>query len=90
MKTSGVCPKCACAKLLHIRHVAANTETGTSQEQPTFRLAVNGLGWQGAAGELQAYACTRCGLVELYLAQPLPVDGHFVREVTRSETPPYR
>lgn len=90
MRASGTCPKCACTTLLHIRHVAANTDTGTSQVQPTFRLAVNGLGWEGATGELEAYACSQCGLVEMYLAQRLPVDGQYVREVKKTAPAPYR
>jgi predicted nucleic-acid-binding Zn-ribbon protein len=90
MKNTGTCPKCRNTTLLYIPQVAANTDTGTSQMQPTFRLAVTGTGWDGCSGELQAFACPRCGLVEFYLAQQLPVDGAHVRAVSVPAQGPHR
>ena len=90
MKATGTCPKCRNTTLLHIPHVAANMETGTSQEQPTFKLAVTGKGYDGSAGLLQAFACPRCGLVELYLAERLRADGAHVREVSVPGQGPHR
>jgi hypothetical protein len=79
MKATGTCPKCHSKSLWKIADVAANTDTGTMQQQPTFRLAVTGRGTCGHAGELEAYACRRCGFVEMYLTQELAVDGTHVR-----------
>jgi hypothetical protein len=85
-----MCPKCQNTTLLYVQKVAANEDTGTIQEQPTFRLTVTGKGTQARAGNLEAYACERCGLVELYLAEPLPVDGHYVQRKTRPGQAPHR
>jgi predicted nucleic-acid-binding Zn-ribbon protein len=90
MKNTGTCPKCRNTNLLHIPQVAANTDTGTSQMQPPFRLAVTGRGYAGCSGELQAFACPRCGLVELYLAERLAADGVYVREVSVPAQGPHR
>lgn len=90
MKYSGTCPKCRSTTLLHIARVAANTETGFLQMQPSFKLAVTGKGTQGRAGELEAYACPRCSIVELYLAEPLAADGEHVREVSAPAQGPHR
>jgi len=90
MKNTNTCPKCRCTTILHIPHVAANTDTGTSQRQPTFRLAVTGNGYDGSSGALQAFACTRCGLVEFYLAERLFADGINVREISVPAQGPHR
>lgn len=90
MKASGVCPKCQCNVLWYIANVAANTETGASQQQPTFQLAVIGLGEQGCAGKTEAYACQQCGYIELYLKERLTVDGQHVYERRPSPGTPYR
>ena len=90
MKHTGTCPKCRATTLLHIERVAATTDTGFLQLQPTFRLAVTGKGTEGRAGELEAYACPRCRLVELYLAEPLEADGAYVREVSVPAQGPHR
>jgi predicted nucleic-acid-binding Zn-ribbon protein len=90
MKSSGTCPKCRSTTLLHIPQVAANTDTGDAQEQPTFRLAVTGNGYNGCTGKLEAFACPRCGLVELYLAERLRADGVHVREISVPAQGPHR
>ncbi len=90
MKSSGTCPKCRSTTLLHVERVAANRVTGSLQLQPTFRLAVTGKGPEGSTGELEAYACPRCHLVELYLAKPLTADGVHVREVSVPVQGPHR
>ena len=90
MKNTGTCPKCRSTTLLHIPQVAANRDTGTTQEQPTFKLAVTGKGDSGCSGWLEAFACPRCGLVELYLAERLRVDGVHVREISVPAQGPHR
>jgi predicted nucleic-acid-binding Zn-ribbon protein len=90
MKATGSCPKCQSTALWYVEDVAANEETGTSQQQPTFRLAVTGRGTLGRGGNLEAYACQQCGCVELYLKERLTADGQHVRELRRPDAPPYR
>lgn len=90
MKNTGTCPKCRSTTFLHIPHVAANTDTGTTQMQPTFKLAVTGRGYDGCSGLLEAFACSRCGLVELYLAERLRADGIHVREISVPAQGPHR
>jgi predicted nucleic-acid-binding Zn-ribbon protein len=91
MKKTNTCPKCASTTILHIPYVAANTDTGSGQLQPTFKLAVNGDGgYNGCNGLIEAFACPRCGLVELYLAERLRPDGIYVREISVPAQGPFR
>jgi hypothetical protein len=90
MKATGVCPKCKGGSLLYVANVAANTRTGTSQQQPTFHLAVNGNGPYAFAGQVEAYACQSCGCVEMYLKEAIRADGVHIHEYRRPPSPPYR
>ncbi len=44
------------------------------------------------AGLVEAYVCESCGLTELFTLQPqqIPVDGRYVRRLTRANRGPYR
>lgn len=90
MRHTGTCPKCQNTDLLHVARVSANADTDPNTgEHQTMHLAMMGVhGRQG--GRLQAYACPRCGLVELYLAEPLVPDGVYVRRVTAPSQGPHR
>lgn len=90
MRTSGICPKCHCNVLWYVADVAKNTEIGYLEQQPTFQLAVVGLGKKGCAGKTEAYACQQCGYIELYLKERLTVDGAYVFERRPQPGSPYR
>ncbi|WP_231864550.1 MULTISPECIES: hypothetical protein [Sorangium] len=70
--------------------MAANEDTGTSQQQPTFQLAVTGNGPYARSGKIEAYACQQCGYVEFYLKERLAVDFKHIHDLRRPQGPPYR
>lgn len=90
MKHTGTCPKCRNTDLLHVTRVSANadTDTNTGEHQTMFLAVAGHHGRQ--SGRLEAYSCPRCQLVELYLAEPLTVDGVYVRRVTAPAHGPHR
>ena len=79
------CTKCQCTALWHVLEVAANTDTGSAQLQPPFKLAVVGNGEGGTAGPMEAYACQMCGFTEFYLKHGLRADGVHVVEVLAAD-----
>jgi hypothetical protein len=61
------CPACGNARLAHAKHVLDRGDADTSKP-----MALSQQGWWShtLVGELEAFACTSCGLVEWYVKDP--------------------
>lgn len=76
MKTSGVCPKCACRKLYVVDHVTQPHTESSNSIHPLWLVAAplgkdetgvdEGTRYRSHACKLEAWVCSACGLVEWY------------------------
>ena len=97
MRKTNVCPKCQYNRILLVDEVADSGEYPSDVRPLHIAIAKLGEGMFfdkiGAAGQVSAAVCKRCGYTELYTRAPqdIPVDGVRVREVVGPEpTAPYR
>ena len=87
MKLTHTCPKCRSTKLFYVPYVADRTANASSGGNAPAQLAyieeksLKVFITANSAGTMEAYACQRCGFIEYYLREGLPVDGKFVQEV---------
>lgn len=78
MKRSLVCPKCRSTEILHVKRLADRDRVATGVQHLAYyeNEILGGLAKETrGAGPLEAYACSACGFVEHYLAEPIPIDG---------------
>lgn len=76
MKTSGVCPKCACRKLYVVDQVTQPHAESSNVTLPLFLMAAGvakdetgveeGTRYRSHACKLEAWVCSACGFVEWY------------------------
>lgn len=86
------CRACGCRRIAHARTVLDRVQRTGGEPLSLYQV---GLLRAKTVGQLQAYACTGCGLVEWYVADPGALtdeDGHL--EILEGESPvdptPYR
>ena len=87
MKRTFTCPKCGHTKLFYVPLVADRTQAASQGGHSPARLAyieqtaMAVFKVANSAGTIEAYACQRCGYIEYYLKEMMPVDGKYVLEV---------
>lgn len=106
MKTSGRCPKCACARLLVVDEVHQPHYDSSNVVLPmhvtTAEVAASAIGLddrnprRAAIGTFEIWVCSACGLTEWYARdataalERLADMGMGVRIVERRDPGPYR
>lgn len=85
------CPACGCTKIAHALSILDRGESDSRATMSLYRPKW----WSGkAVGELEAYACTKCGLLEWYVQTPEKLVEHekYLRILESDQKPqgPYR
>ena len=80
MRSSHMCPKCACNEILFVPQLA--DRTGDGDQPRALAIHVIEFDWKedSEIGHLQAYVCRSCGYTELYATEPasIPLDDRKV------------
>jgi hypothetical protein len=89
------CPACGCARIAHAMTILDRGADHIFDRLSLHPTNVRWWGAGGAAGELEAYACTGCGLLEWYVKEPakLADDGDYLRIIdggSPDDQGPYR
>jgi predicted nucleic-acid-binding Zn-ribbon protein len=88
MKRTLTCPKCGSVDLYYVAKVAEGFRNCDVKGADLAVIARKTPGVFGtelvhheSTGQLEAYACQRCGYIEHYLKEPLEVDGTLVQAI---------
>ena len=67
------CRACNCRRIAHAPQVLDSSESGARRAMAIYQPSI----WSGKTkGQLEAYACTRCGLVEWWVTDPSTLEAH--------------
>ena len=67
------CRACGCRRIAHAPQVRDSTEGGGRGTLALYQPSI----WSGKVkGQLEAYACTQCGLVEWWVSDPATLEAH--------------
>jgi len=67
------CRACNCRRIAHAPKVLDRGDSGTRGAMALYQPSI----WSGKVkGQLEAYACTRCGLVEWWVSEPSTLEPH--------------
>lgn len=67
------CRACNCRRIAHAPTVLDSGESGSRNAMSLYQPSL----WSGKKkGQLEAYACTRCGLVEWWVGDPSSLEPH--------------
>lgn len=67
------CRACGCQRIAHAIEVLDRGDSGTRGALSLYQASV----WRSkTTGELEAYACTKCGLLEWYVKDPGALEEH--------------
>ena len=73
MRRSLRCPACGCQRIAHAREILDRGDSDTRETMALYQPSW----WSGrVVGELEAYACTACGLLEWYVKDPGALEEH--------------
>jgi predicted nucleic-acid-binding Zn-ribbon protein len=67
------CPGCGCRRIAHAREIL---DRGDSDSREPMALYQPSWWSSKVVGELEAYVCTECGLVEWYVKDPAALRDH--------------
>jgi hypothetical protein len=96
MKKQLRCPACGCMRIAHVNHIPDQGlySGGMLTLGRVVRTLENGEIENKTVGSLEAFACTACGLVELYAAVPAALrdlEGSIrILDGSPPDTGPYR
>jgi len=67
------CRACNCRRIAHAPKVLDRGDGGARTAMALYQPSI----WSGKVkGQLEAYACTRCGLVEWWVSDPSTLEAH--------------
>ncbi|MDQ3337633.1 MAG: hypothetical protein M4D80_20925 [Myxococcota bacterium] len=67
------CRACNCRRIAHAPKVLDSSESGMRRSMALYQPSI----WSGKTkGQLEVYACTRCGLAEWWVSDPATLEAH--------------
>lgn len=67
------CPACGCRRIAHALSVLDRADSGGRKEMALFQPS---MWWSKTHGTLEAYVCTKCGVVEWWVKDPGSLEPH--------------